>query len=386
MEDKKRQRSGSKRKMLVKMIYSSLLRRKSRMLVALLAVAIGGTILSGLMTIYYDIPRQMGKEFRSYGANMVFLPVNESVKVDGEDFTRLKKDLSAYDVEGITPLSFKNIRVNEQPVIMAGTYFDQIDKTRPFWKVSGNLPKNENEVLVGVELANKFRVEAGSVLNLEYKIDEENYSTNKFTVSGIVESGKSEDAMVFVDFDKMVEIVGDSEIVDVIETSISADKEALDNIVKKYESSETLTAKLVKMVASSENTVLSKLQALVWLVSIIVLILTLISVGTTMMAAVMERRKEIGLKKALGAPNKSITREFLVEGLFLGVFGGIFGMILGFLFAQSVSMKVFGRAIDIQLSIAIITIVISVIITVAASFIPVKRATEIDPAVVLKGE
>ncbi len=386
MEDKRKVRSGSKKKMLFKMIYSSLLRRKSRMLVALLAVAIGGTILSGLMTIYYDIPRQMGKEFRSYGANMVFLPASEEVKISSKDFNLLKEDLSSYEVEGSTPLSFKNIRINEQPVIMAGTYFDGLSKTRPFLKVSGAMPANGNEVLVGVELANKFRVERGSILNLEYKVDDDNYSSNKFTVSGIVESGKSEDSMVFVDFDKAVEIVGSDEIIDVIETSISADKELLDGIVAKYDASKTLNAKLVKMVANSENTVLSKLQALVWLVSIIVLILTLISVGTTMMAAVMERRKEIGLKKALGAPNKSITREFLVEGLFLGAFGGVFGMILGFLFAQSVSMKVFGRAIDIQFSIAVITIIISVIITVVASFIPVKRATEIDPAVVLKGE
>ena len=42
------------------------------MLIALLAVAIGATILSGLMTIYFDVPRQMGAQFRNYGANMIF--------------------------------------------------------------------------------------------------------------------------------------------------------------------------------------------------------------------------------------------------------------------------------------------------------------------------
>ena len=44
------------------------------MLVALLAIAVGATILSGLVTIYYDVPRQMGEQFRSYGANMIFTP------------------------------------------------------------------------------------------------------------------------------------------------------------------------------------------------------------------------------------------------------------------------------------------------------------------------
>ena len=56
------------------MITASLLRRRSRMLIALLSIAVGATILSGLVTIYIDVPRQMGAQFRSYGANMILLP------------------------------------------------------------------------------------------------------------------------------------------------------------------------------------------------------------------------------------------------------------------------------------------------------------------------
>ena len=56
------------------MITSSLIRRASRLIIAVLAIAIGATILSGLVTIYYDIPEQLGREFRSYGANLIILP------------------------------------------------------------------------------------------------------------------------------------------------------------------------------------------------------------------------------------------------------------------------------------------------------------------------
>ena len=64
----------TKRKMFLRMVTSSLLRRRSRMLIALLSIAIGATILAGLVTIYVDVPRQMGAQFRSYGANMLILP------------------------------------------------------------------------------------------------------------------------------------------------------------------------------------------------------------------------------------------------------------------------------------------------------------------------
>lgn len=383
MEDRKR--TGSKKKMLIKMVVSSLLRRKSRMVVALLAVAIGATILSGLMTIYYDIPRQMGKEFRSYGANMILLPKDEQ-PININKIDEIKEIIKDYDLEGITPFGYKNTKVNEQPVVLSGTDFNEILKTRPFWQLEGEIPSSDNEILVGTELADILYLQIGKTIKLEYKDSTGLYIPHNLTVSGIVESGKSEDSMMFIDINKLAKITNDDNVIDVIEISLSAEKEVLNNILNTYDATDIVKAKLVKKVADSENTVLSKLQALVWLVSIIVLVLTMISVGTTMMAAVMERREEIGLKKAIGAPNKSIILEFLYEGLFLGAIGGVFGMLLGFLFAQEVSLKVFGRGISIQPMIAIITIIMSIIITGIASLIPVKRATEIDPALVLKGE
>ena len=63
----------TKRRMFLRMITASLLRRRSRMLIALLSIGIGATILAGLVTIYVDVPRQMGAQFRSFGANMLLL-------------------------------------------------------------------------------------------------------------------------------------------------------------------------------------------------------------------------------------------------------------------------------------------------------------------------
>ena len=51
--------ANKRRKMYLRMVTSSLIRRASRLIIAVLAIAIGATILSGLVTIYYDIPRQL---------------------------------------------------------------------------------------------------------------------------------------------------------------------------------------------------------------------------------------------------------------------------------------------------------------------------------------
>ena len=114
--------------------------------------------------------------------------------------------------------------------------------------------------------------------------------------------------------------------------------------------------------------------------------LMMICVATTMMAVVTERRKEIGLRKALGASDKSIIVEFMGEGMMLGAVGGLIGSFLGFAFAQAVSVNVFNSTITLRPILVPITIVASVIVTGFACLIPVRRTTDVNPALVLKGE
>ena len=485
----------TKRKMYLRMITASLLRRRSRMLIALLSIAVGATILSGLVTIYVDVPRQMGAQFRSYGANMILLPENTEDPLTVDKLDAALAMMPEEEIVGAAPYRYVRLDMpsRQQSFTSAGTDFSQVRKTSPYFSVEGEYTQNRREVLIGKEIADTIGAKVGTSMELSYKpsdvqsaavqddwipnavltgsaegfnqavltvslkLDEDakissievdassqtenigalvgtdqafleqfigktmpvepdeidalsgatissqavtaavnsagsrenavvKENTERFTVAGILSTGGEEESYIYMSLEDLQRLTMD-ETLDVAELSVAAGAQELEDYSRTItDSGMGITSRLVKRVAKSEASVLGKLQALVFLVTVVVLLLTMICVSTTMMAVVSERRREIGLRKALGASDASIRKEFLGEGMFLGGLGGVLGAVLGFAFAQVVSVNVFGSSIIFQPLLLPVTIIVSMAISAASCQLPIKKAIAIDPAIVLKGE
>ena len=377
----------SKNKFYLKMIMTSLARRRARMLTALLAIAMGATIISGLVTIYYDIPRQMGKEFRSYGANMLVIPTNPDKKITNEQLDEIKSLIPSGKLVGQAPYIYTNAKINEQPYMLAGTDLKGAKKNSPYWLIDGSWPEKPREVLIGNEVSKALGLKEGDKIIINTpKVNGEGSIDTNFVVSGVVTTGGKEEELIFMGIDDISQLVKDKNY-DVVEYSVEAEQNELSKIVSNISQKDgSLTPQMVKRVTASQDIVLNKLQALVFIVTIIVLFIMMICVSTTMMAVVTERRKEIGLKKALGATNSSVIVDFLGEGAFLGVFGGLLGVALGYIFANRVSISVFARNVSFLPLLVPMTIIVCIVITIVASLIPVSKTVDIDPALVLRGE
>lgn len=385
---------NKKRKMYFRMLTASLMRRRSRMIVALLAIMIGATILSGLVTIYYDVPRQMGAQFRNYGANMLFTATDKTFTQ--ADVEKALEDIPQENIVGVAPYHYENIRINETVQMAAATDLAGAKAASPFWAVTGEWPDADGEIMIGAGIADTYRLEAGDTMTVAWTPETAGETadddivldnTKDFKVTGVLETGGSEEDYVYMSLSDMAALTEQEVTLDVCELSVSATSDELNAYAEKISSDvPSISARLVKRVTQSETTVLSKLQALVLLVTIVVLALTMICVATTMTAVVAERRKEIGLRKALGASDKSIVSEFMGEGLTLGLLGGIIGSILGFLFAQAVSVSVFHSSISFRPALVPVTVIVSIAVTAVACILPIRSATKIDAALVLKGE
>ena len=83
------------------MIFYSLLRRRMRMLIALIAVAVGATIISGMVTVYREVPQQLGREFRAYGANLLIIPAGDAENFNQEKISEIKKILQGNESNAV---------------------------------------------------------------------------------------------------------------------------------------------------------------------------------------------------------------------------------------------------------------------------------------------
>ena len=78
--------------------------------------------------------------------------------------------------------------------------------------------------------------------------------------------------------------------------------------------------------------------------------------------------------------------EFYVESAIYGLIGGLFGTAIGYALARVLCVTVFERAIGFNWLLGLASLVLSMLIAVVASIPPVRRATRIDPAIVLREE
>lgn len=406
--------------MFWRMVASSILRRRSRVLIAVLAVAIGATTLSGLATIAIDVPAQMAREVRSYGANLVVSPAEDATSLSEESLESISELITPGTLVGSAVFEYRTLLVNDQPFVSAGTDLQALRAMNPSWYVEGGWPSQPNEVLIGEEIADTIgahpadRIQVAALRDNTGAHSAEGESQGaqstptlseaqqagttsstgasstanlELTVAGILKTGGNEDSYMYMAAPDMSAFTGASFTPSIAEYSIAIEAGALHALADTIETRvPAVNAQAVKRLTTSDSGVLGMLRSLLAIITGIVLALTMIGVSTTMVAIVAERRTEIGLRKALGASSRSITMEFIGESLLLGLIGGVLGVALGYGLAVAISLNVFHRSFSLSPLIALITVLASLAIAVLACLPPVRRAAAVDPALVLRGE
>lgn len=426
--------------MFFRMLLSAVFRRRSRAVMAVVASLVGAATLSCLAMICIAVPQQMNQEMRAYGANLIVTPLADSENgksgIDDAMVEHTTQMVSAKGSEKHATYRYENVRVNAAPYVMAGINPAQVRNLNHHWVVDGSWP-SAGKVLVGRDVADAMGLKVGGSITIGYRASDNAASSGQasqpgtdgtdgtaqsgtdgtsdgqtssgstgaqqtqnghvssdimdtsgteFRVAGIVDTGGSEDSIIYALAGDVDKLTGSTRGVDVIEYSSGAsDLTALVNSINDMTSMHVKAQQVTKITAS-DTRVITMLQTLFWIVSLVVLVFTLVGVGTTISSIVSQRRNEIGLRKALGASSHAIGVEFYVESAVYGLLGGLLGTVTGYGMARWLCATVFERSIGFNWWLAVVSVVFSALVAVVASIPPVHRATRIDPAVVLREE
>jgi putative ABC transport system permease protein len=144
--------------------------------------------------------------------------------------------------------------------------------------------------------------------------------------------------------------------------------------------------RVVRRVAEGEGQILTRVRMLLWLVTGAALLAAALAVGASSAASVIERRTEIGLMKALGAGSGTVGFLLAAEQLLLAFVGGGAGYALGIILARLVGEKIFGAAPEPSVIVFFVVIALATGVTILGSALPLRRASRIEPAPILRGE
>jgi len=187
--------------MFLRLVYESFRRQKRRKALAGVAIVLGVGVATAMIAVATDVGDKMSRELRTYGANLLVTPQEDSLDLqiggldlkppsDGAylneaDLPKIRGTFWHHNIVGFSPMLPVNVDVDGKKLMLLGTYFSKkltfgkedfatgVRITHPWWKVQGAWPGDESgDVLVGQSLAGKLGLKPGD----EIQIGQENVS------------------------------------------------------------------------------------------------------------------------------------------------------------------------------------------------------------------
>jgi putative ABC transport system permease protein len=421
--------------MFARLVYESFRRQKRRKLLAGAAITLGVTVATAMIAVATDIGDKINRELRTIGANLLVTPQEDTLDVeiggvnlkpptDGAflnetDLPKIKGTFWHNNITGFAPMLPVSVTLQHdgstENVTLLGTYFAKrvafgkeefhtgVRSTYSWWKVvAGAWPDDgSHDVLLGERLASRISAKPG---------DEILVSGRELHVSGILSTGSSEDDQIVAPLSLAQEILGKPGAVRrVYVSALTKPEDALARRDPKsmsgpvydrwycspypqsiaFQLQEAIPhshAEQIRQVAQNEGAVLTRIEGLIFLVTLAALFASALAVSAAMATAIFERRAEIGLMKALGAGRLAVASVFFAEATLLALIGGFVGFGAGSLLAYQIGRSIFNSEIAVPPVLLPVILAIAVIVTFAGSAAAISKAVGLDPVFALRGE
>jgi len=371
-------------------------RRKGKMALVVAGLAVGVAALVAILTIVLSFQKGIDKKLDTYGFNIVIYPASSNLSlsyggmtISGvdtyevksllmADLATIKRSHSADSVAALSPKLLQVVDSKDKKALLVGSDFNQEFLIKKWWRLNGSRPTRPDELVLGRDAAKNLQVKAGDTLKLSGK---------DFKVAAVLQpTGSQDDSLIFGDLREVQSLYKRGGELSLIEISAKSTAD-IDAVVKDLKKAlpQAAVSSIKQAVQYREKAVGSLARFGLAITAVIMLISGLI-VFTTMTSSVRDRKREIGIFRAIGYRQSVVARIILTETLILSLIGGAIGYAAGFgiVFMLPAFLKKFEFSVGLNVPVLILSIVLAVAVGLVASLVPALRAANMDPADALK--
>jgi putative ABC transport system permease protein len=392
---------------LFKLAWGNLIRRKLRSQLTILGIVIGIAAVIALVAMAQGLRTNISSRLATLGGDIMYITPGSSLARGGfgpgvgrefgtreqattltlNDVNTVKKISGVKSVSpelrGSTKVSYKNQNIS---ISYRGIEPSKMRDFIPADIVAGRwlLDSDLYSVIIGDSVANtifKENITIGKTILL---------NNIEFRVVGILNKSTDVDRTIIIPIKAARELKSNklaSDQVDIIYVKVldpalvsstaSEIKSALMTLHRVNEDTIDFSITTAETMASATSEISNTLTLFLGGIAAISLIVGGIGVGNTMFMSVLERTREVGILKAIGAKDSSIMELFLMEAALIGLAGGIGGVILGYLLSFATMLAGIPSAVSIE--IVGLAVVFSIIIGLAAGYFPAREAAKLEP-------
>ena len=421
--------------MFFRLLLESLVRQRRRKLLAATAILLGTATITAMLAIGASVGDKMNQELSGYGANIVVYPKADTLDVEVGGVSIRPVAAGSYlhesDLPKLKGIFWRNNILNLSPELplqvnltlpgtkqfqtapAMGLWFqhtlrygtEQYTMGAPamhrWWHLQGAWPTDGalDQAAIGSALAAQQHLAAGDSITI---------NGNPVRITGVVASGDATEHEVLLPLALAQKITGQPDAVRRIEVqALTKPEDALarrnpDSLSPAlhdrwycspyansiaFQIQEALPnahAEQIRRIAQGEGTVLQSISGLMWLVALAALLAASFAVGASMTTAILERRQEIGLMRALGASQFSVASLLFAETVLLSLLSGALGNLLGSLLAARVGREIFQSTIAFNPVLLPATLGLALLVSIAGGAPSVLRTLRMQPAAVLR--
>ncbi|MBM3200080.1 ABC transporter permease [Candidatus Woesearchaeota archaeon] len=384
---------------------TSLRHRQLRTWLTVIGIIIGIASIIALISISQGLENAIVKQFERMGSNRMYVSPENFMSSGNIPQGLTKDDVDTIEkmpeVEWVNPylIGSDEVEFNKEKLFVQQLVGINTDGLSSRWAdmdfklVEGRLPEKKisGGVVIGYKIATDF---------FKKDVHLKNKMTIKgkdFRVDGVLEEigNQDDDTSVWMDIDDFREVFNKPTEVTMIELKLKPGIDvnlAADKISKRLEKArgnDHFDIMTPEQILEQVGELLQVIKIVLGGIAAISLVVGGVGIMNSMYTSVLQRKKEVGIMKSVGAKNMDIMLIFLIESGIIGLSGGILGVVLGSglaLMTEYVAKQAgFGLlSVKISLSLSLFGLLFALIVGMVAGALPARQASRLRPAEALR--